>query len=182
MGSILGDFIELSIPPAVGETIPALRIEEFEGSNGYVRPELGFITAGEPTNNGVTPVEGSASLEKYNWQIACHLSAGQARILGAMMRWQDRTYKGLNNDGTPKAQGDGRLIVRDGLEMVDSERAPHSRTLWESYQETWDSNYVYGFADFYVFLLLPPEHKRHLGVNNGTGEDTKLITFVLQEV
>lgn len=181
MASLLGDSIYLTMPGA-SPPIPGLLIDGWPQGGGYVRGEGGFIESNEDSINGVSQVEGGTGLEKYFWQIACHLTAADARRLGALIKWQDRTYKGLNNDGTPKARGDGRLILRDGVEMVDSEPSPHSRTLWQSYTEDWNASYVYGFAEFYVLLSIPPEHKKHLGQDTATGEDIKLVTFTLKEV
>jgi len=178
--SQLGDTLIIKVP-AGGPNIPPVIITDWPQGGGYIRSEGGYVELEGRSDWGTPQVSGPATLEKHDWAIACHLPISDARRLGAMAKWQDRTYKGLNNDGTPKARGDGRLILEDWIEMVDSEPTPHSRTLLESHSEEWNSSYVYGFAQFSVLLLLPKEHRKQEGTT-ADGTDLKLITFTMEEL
>lgn len=154
--------------------IPSLVLDRWTPDAGVpVRGEIGYAEVAGRSNNGISQISGVAYDPTFIWPVAAMLTQAQARQLGALARWQDREYK---------ARRDGALRLVDEIDFLDSEPSPHSRTLLSSLQESWNSNFVYGYGVFPVKLQLGQDWRQLIGRWVDSGEEARLVTFTLIEL
>lgn len=154
--------------------IPSLVLNRWSADTGApVRGEIGYASLAGRSNNGIPQIIGPSYGEKFIWPVAAMLTLSQARQLGALAKWQSRTYK---------ASQDGALRLIDEIDYLDSEPSPHSRSLLSAITESWNSGYVYGYGVFDALIQLPQDWKQFLGKWNASGDQARLAAFTLIEL
>lgn len=183
-----GDF-QLGIPGAGASDfattpIPSINfIDCWTPDGGFpTRGEIGYATLADRSNWGTAQITGPAYGVRYIWPVAAMLTQAQARQLGALAKWQSLGYQGLTNAEAPTTRVARPLRLVDEIEYLDSEPTPHSRTLLSSIQESWNSDYVYGYGVFEVFVQLPQDWRQLVGRWQHSGDQARLVTFTLVEI
>ena len=154
--------------------IPSLTLNTWPANAGLpTRSTLGYAELSERSNRGTPVVTGPAYDVTYSWAIAAMLTLDEALQLGALALWQDRQYK---------AQNDGALRLIDQIEFLDAEPSPHSRTLLQALNPSWNAGYQYGYGVFSIKLQLPPDWRQNIGRWTSTGEGARVVSLQALEL
>lgn len=151
--------------------IPAIVLGEWPADTPPTRQEFNYAVLQGRSSYGTPQVDGPAYGITYAWTVAAWLTMPEMLQLGALAKWQDRTYK------TP---ADGKLRLIDEVRELDPEPSPHSRTLLSPLAPDWNAAYQYGFGVFNVKIVLPNDWDAYVGAANGV--QRRIATFTLEEV
>lgn len=161
--------VTIKQPTGATPALPSIALEYF-GGEGYSRGELQSLQVGDFSPASVPTLTGqTAVLYRFIWSLTVDLIESELLKLGALIRWQDRTYAAGN---------DGHLLLEDEVEYLDPEATPHSKNLITPIAWGEAVNHEYGFGRFKVKLQQSEDFRKQQGVlTDGSGTLLKLATL-----